>query len=68
MPVVPSALSPFAQQMEYEAVAHMAGALAAMCCAPPDMVIDRLTDYLWTADEAVLLKKTAALADRSAST
>jgi len=41
---------------EYEAVWHLVSALAALCSATPEMVIDRLTNCLWLPDEAEAIK------------
>ncbi len=49
------------EQRSYELTAHLVSALSYQCSGSPDKVIDLLTGYLWDAEEAVRLKKTAAL-------
>jgi hypothetical protein len=44
------------QQREYKTVYLLVSALANMCAATPNMVIDALTNVLWDADEAKAIK------------
>ncbi len=45
------------QLREYRTVKHLVDALSNICCASPEMTIDRLTGYLWTEEEAAEIKK-----------
>jgi hypothetical protein len=44
------------QSKDYISVAHMIQAIATVCCASDEIIIDRLIGYLWDPDEAELLK------------
>jgi len=45
------------QQREYQTVSYLVSALANICTAPPNMVIDRLTGFLWDEEEAGRIKR-----------
>lgn len=44
------------QEAEYRTVSFMVSALANVCVAPPNLVIDRLTGLLWDEQEAEKIK------------
>ena len=45
------------QQCEYRTVSYLVSALANICPAPPNMVIDALTGILWDEEEAGEIKR-----------
>jgi hypothetical protein len=44
------------QQCEYRTVSYLVSALANICAAPPNKIIDLLTGYLWDEEEAGEIK------------
>jgi hypothetical protein len=44
------------QQREYRTVSYLVSALANICAAPPNKIIDLLTGYLWDEEEAGEIK------------
>lgn len=44
------------QQREYRTVSYLCSTLANICAAPPNMVIDALTGFLWDEEEAGKIK------------
>jgi hypothetical protein len=45
------------EQQECQVVGHLVSALSVMCASNPDKVIDLLTGYLWSEEEAGRIKK-----------
>jgi hypothetical protein len=45
------------QQREYRTVSYLVSALANICAAPPNKIIDLLTGYLWDEEEAGEIKQ-----------
>lgn len=45
------------QKSEYQTVSYLVSALANICAAPPNTVIDRLTGLLWDEEEAGEIKR-----------
>lgn len=44
-------------QREYRTVSYLVSTLGNICSASPDLIIDRLTGYLWDNEEAAKIKK-----------
>jgi len=44
------------QQKEYQTVGYLVSALANICAASPNMIIDKLTGFLWDEEEASQIK------------
>lgn len=44
------------QQQEYRTVSYLVSALAGICAAPPNLIIDKLTGFLWDDEEAAAIK------------
>lgn len=45
------------QQKEYRTVSYLVSTLVNICAAPPNMIIDKLTGFLWDAEEAGQIKR-----------
>jgi hypothetical protein len=45
------------QQIEYRTLSYLVSAIANICAASPNMVIDALTGVLWDEEEAGEIKK-----------
>lgn len=45
------------QQREYRTVSYLITAIANICLASPNQIIDRLTGLLWDEDEADMIKR-----------
>ena len=44
------------QQLEYRTVSYLVSAIANICAAPPNMIIDALTGIIWDEEEAGQIK------------
>lgn len=53
-------MTPAQQKREHQTVWHLVSALAGMCAALPEKVVDELTGYLWDEDEAAKIKEAGA--------
>lgn len=49
-------MSPKEQQLEYRTVSYLVSALANICEAPPNRIVDALTGLLWDEEEAGQIK------------
>lgn len=45
------------QQREYQTVSYLVSALANICVASPNQIVDHLTGFLWDEEEAGNIKK-----------
>lgn len=54
-------MTPKEQQTEYQTISYLISAIANMCKASPNVIIDKLTGFCWDEEEASSIKEANTL-------